>query len=782
MTGLVVPTAAYADDPITACDVAADPATSFSPPPTVDPGTPGSSPTHDVWGRIGCARDSGSLRTLATHDSDLVMTIDLPGVPGADGLVQESANRIRAAKLQGQSLGDYLHEEYRKVPVVIPEHATDGGGVDFDGSAHAVGSSLVLVVPRGEVGTTATWWQKMIAQWAGYAIRVIATGVCLYFMNLEAAALARFCMGVGGFFGAFSTDIFNSLFDKRSVKDPHVWGEALGLAIGAFAQDFGSTTAATFTTDSVGAIAVAIQRWLRTAVANLKNWGSPLTWLRERMPIMVTDLIVAARRSGVRPPTTEGLKVMVVGDSMSQGAEGDWTWRYRLWEWLVMQGVQATFVGPYTGTSTAGLAPSISLPPQVQGAEELKEPLPNNSGGYHANAQSFNRNHFAIWGRQAAQSKNLIRAQVATYQPDMLLVGLGFNDLGWFVSGPEGTLASMKTLVDEARLAKPDIKFALANVPQRTDIGRVDLPANTDIYNRMLAAAIPTWSTSSSPVKLVDWRGNYSCEVSGCPAGYDGLHPNALGEYQIAQAFARTLHNDYGLGQSIMTVPTSIPSRSTPAPVNVAARTTPGGITVTWDTAYGVLGYQVRQRLVGQTAWTEGRASGGRYDKDWTIDGQEWEFEVRANNGDAVSAWSATVRATARPQTAPSPPDIVATPTATGVQVSWGQPTGPYADTINLYEVIVWDRDTPGSFIQSIGVNGRSVHYDGLEPGHRYGVWVASWNAAGRGLPGGGQLVVIGGGAPAAPTNLTVTSIDPTTVQLYWTGSNQAGGYRVWGP
>lgn len=42
--------------------------------------------------------------------------------------------------------------------------------------------------------------------------------------------------------------------------------------------------------------------------------------------------------------------MMVVGDSISQGEEGDWTWRYRLWEWLKVQDVVVDFVGPFLGT------------------------------------------------------------------------------------------------------------------------------------------------------------------------------------------------------------------------------------------------------------------------------------------------------------------------------------------------------------------------------------------------------------------------------------------------
>lgn len=84
---------------------------------------------------------------------------------------------------------------------------------------------------------------------------------------------------------------------------------------------------------------------------------------------------------------------------------------------------------------------------------------------------------------------------VTTYQPDYLLVLLGFNDIGWFVSDARGTFESMITFIGEARTAKPDIKMALGNVPQRRFMsGRYDLPVQTDIYNRMLEAAIPRWS------------------------------------------------------------------------------------------------------------------------------------------------------------------------------------------------------------------------------------------------------------------------------------------------
>lgn len=484
------------------------------------------------------------------------------------------------------------------------------------------------------------------------------------------------------------------------------------------------------------------------------------------------------------PPTSPPLKVMVVGDSMTQGEEGDWTWRYRLWEWFHDHGVKVDFVGPYTGTLPPE-PPLAPQPPAVAG-EPVLPSLPRTWGGYASGSWPpglFDSDHFSVWGRQLAQDKGLIRDEVQAYQPDILLVGLGFNDMGWFISDAAGTLASMKTFVDEARAAKPNIKFALANVPQRTAIGgREDLPIKTNAYNQMLKDAIPTWSTQTSPIKLVDWRANYSCETTGCPAGYDGLHPNAYGEYEIAHAFELTLHFSFGLGDSVPAVPApgQVPVRPTPVPAHVSAASAPDGVVVTWDAVYGARGYTVRSRVVGSANWAESRAGTTRFDTTWTVDGINWEYQVRTDNGDTQSDWSPVVQATAHPQTAPAPVGIVTHATATGVDVTWGRPTGPYTDTIDRYQVITWDQDIPGAYIGGTTTRGLSVHIDGLVPGHRYTIAVASWNAAGGSIPGTGRPVVIGAGTPAAPTGLDVATVDATTIELKWPVSAQAAGYRVW--
>ena len=211
------------------------------------------------------------------------------------------------------------------------------------------------------------------------------------------------------------------------------------------------------------------------------------------------------------------MRIMVVGDSISHGREGDWTWRYRLWEWFRREGVAAAFVGPFRGTVPPD-EPEPPRPPPLTTDPPRPPPFLRTDGGYARGvAPGFlaaGSAHFAASGRQVMQAKDLVAEQVAAHQPDLCLVQLGFNDLGWCASGPDVTLASMKHLVDRVRAAKPNVRFAIANVPHHTLIpGRDDLPVITERYNALLAAAIPTWSTPGSPVALVRFCENYSCEM-----------------------------------------------------------------------------------------------------------------------------------------------------------------------------------------------------------------------------------------------------------------------------
>jgi hypothetical protein len=100
----------------------------------------------------------------------------------------------------------------------------------------------------------------------------------------------------------------------------------------------------------------------------------------------------------------------------------------------------------------------------------------------------------------------------------------------------------MEQFIDKARATSPELRFAIANVPQLSKIG--DLNVRIGQYNERLREAIPRWSLPSSPVELVEFMEAYSCKYCytvlfksnrlitdsigdqiNCSTTLDGIHP-----------------------------------------------------------------------------------------------------------------------------------------------------------------------------------------------------------------------------------------------------------------
>ncbi|KAL4749306.1 hypothetical protein BDW72DRAFT_204849 [Aspergillus terricola var. indicus] len=497
---------------------------------------------------------------------------------------------------------------------------------------------------------------------------------------------------------------------------------------------------------------------------------------------------------GFNKVINEEARFMVVGDSISHGMEDDWTWRYRLSQWMDHNGYTHNFVGPWTGTR--GIDPiGISQPrAPLLPDEEPREDYSGKSLGDYAKgvAKSFrDTGHASFWGRQAAQSRKTIKDWVSTYKPDYLLILLGFNDLGWWVSGPEALIGDIGNLINDAREAKSDIKLLVGNVVDRTFIsGRQDLVDETAQYNKLLKEGMEDWYREGSPISYVDVNSNYNCRPSGCPDGHDGLHPNALGEYHIAQSFARVLQSDFGYMGIELRVPETVDSRPVSTPANVHPTSYPEGLWAVWDPVENARGYEVRWRLKGATGWW---SEGSVYPvtncawQPWVINGQTWEFQVRTMGDNTVrSGWSALQSVTANVKTAPGPSNIIVEPRGNDLVVRWDA----VADyNVDRYGVMLYDRHKEGELMDVKAAKGTSLEITGLNSGHRYGVWVASYvgmvgslsrtGIQAGGLPSVGREVIIGRGAPAPPTGLRVQNLDATTVRLQWDSVSGASGYSV---
>lgn len=262
--------------------------------------------------------------------------------------------------------------------------------------------------------------------------------------------------------------------------------------------------------------------------------------------------------NGVTPtPDQSRPRIMVVGDSISHGNNGDFTWRYRLHEHLRSYGVPFDFVGsrvgPYTGQYAVG---------------------------------GWDDHHNSLWGRAVIEEKSTIEDLVRTYRPDVLLVHLGTNDLSWWARSPPDAAGDMVQLIQNARVAKPDVDFVIAKIGATQAISGATVAS----YNNYLGNVATNASYEGSYIRIADAAAGWSYPIDT----YDGTHPNARGEYVIAKAFADTLAVSYGYGAPYGEIP-AVPPPPKPTGVvvnpNYINRHDP--FTVSWN------------RVSNPNVWTE---------------------------------------------------------------------------------------------------------------------------------------------------------------------------------
>ncbi|KOV18034.1 hypothetical protein ADK90_23480 [Streptomyces sp. XY413] len=221
------------------------------------------------------------------------------------------------------------------------------------------------------------------------------------------------------------------------------------------------------------------------------------------------------------------MRFMFVGDSMTIGRAGDYTWRYRMWQHL-----NSTFGGPYRIVGPrcevydAGADAAVS--------HEYADP------GFPEHA----RRHLAGWGEGWQHMAPVMGETVAAHRPDVLLVSLGLIDLGFYTDA-EQTGANVRRFVAGARAARPGIRMVLLPViPNSRAEEDAPFAAEVDRFNDLLAKAVADLTTDASPILLAARPASYDIHRDT----YDGTHPNASGEHRLAGEFAAVLHQAWGLG------------------------------------------------------------------------------------------------------------------------------------------------------------------------------------------------------------------------------------------
>ncbi|MGW9429760.1 GDSL-type esterase/lipase family protein [Streptomyces decoyicus] len=221
------------------------------------------------------------------------------------------------------------------------------------------------------------------------------------------------------------------------------------------------------------------------------------------------------------------MRIMFVGDSMTIGSTGDFTWRYRMWQHL-----NATFDGPYRI-----VGPRHTLHDPADGA-------PSSSAYADPCFPDEARRHLAGWGEGWLHMAPLIGDMVRRHDADTLLVSLGLIDLGFYTNA-EQTAENVRRFVDGAREAAPHIRAVLMPViPNVRAAVDTAFGAECERFNELLAKAVADLSTPGSPLLLASEPDGWETDR----ATYDGTHPSEWGERLLAGAFAGAMHQAWGVG------------------------------------------------------------------------------------------------------------------------------------------------------------------------------------------------------------------------------------------
>ncbi len=217
------------------------------------------------------------------------------------------------------------------------------------------------------------------------------------------------------------------------------------------------------------------------------------------------------------PVVQRTIKILPLGDSITQ-ARGDFeSYRYPLWKKLIDAGKDFDFVGSRYQTYDWGRSWS------------------------DYNGRSFDQDHEGHAGKTAGWV--LHNADFQYHNPaDIALIHLGTNDLLWTDESASTIRNDIKDVINKLRDTNPNIKILLAKIIPFDFENRGSDSADR-YYNFLseLDGLANDMYQSRSPIIIVDMASDFSVWSDS----YDQLHPNANGEEKMAQRwFNAMIDND----------------------------------------------------------------------------------------------------------------------------------------------------------------------------------------------------------------------------------------------
>lgn len=230
--------------------------------------------------------------------------------------------------------------------------------------------------------------------------------------------------------------------------------------------------------------------------------------------IWATALALVLAAAPARAEGGAPLRILLTGDSITQGFHGDYTWRYRFAKELTRQGVSYDLVGSRR---------SPNVKPGFTTAQYLDP--------------DFDTDHFALTGSPLGTEVQRIDNEINAQHPDVVVLASGINNLRSGAT-PTQTDKQLRNWIVAARSARADVKIILSPVLEATDATRPGLHRAITDYDALLARTATELSTHVSPITVADTTRGWTAAADTS----EDLHPNATGETLIAQRIAETFH------------------------------------------------------------------------------------------------------------------------------------------------------------------------------------------------------------------------------------------------
>ena len=202
-------------------------------------------------------------------------------------------------------------------------------------------------------------------------------------------------------------------------------------------------------------------------------------------------------------PNSLSIKILPLGDSITQGGEGYASYRRSLWFLLQDAGFNVDFIGH-----------------QIKHHGDLSD-----------NLKDFDLNHEGHWAWETGELDEKLDGWLKGYTPDIVLLHVGTNDFDRGQSN-ESTMQEIKSIIAKLRKNNAKVAIFIAKIiPMKNK--------DTSSINNSIALLVDAQNTQKSPLVIVDQYTDYEPLVDN----HDNYHPNSKGEDKIANKWFEVLED-----------------------------------------------------------------------------------------------------------------------------------------------------------------------------------------------------------------------------------------------